>query len=667
VMGTAAYMSPEQARGTTVDKRTDIWAFGCVVFELLTGTRAFDGDTWTDTLARVISGEPDWARVPPRTPAALVRLVRRCLEKDPRRRLRDIGDARVDFEELAAAPDGGARAVPGHRTDVRVERLTDAIGIAGAPALSPDGRIVAFVAVANGRRHIWIRMTASGAPLQVTRDDLDHDQPRWLPDSSGIIYYSASATGSSGHLWRISTLGGAPRRLAAATGGADVSHDGRRLAFFQSVDGGIALVTSALDGTEPATVLTLSPEFRYECPRWAPGDAEIAFQHTGTLFSARLDIVTLASGARPTVARAGWLRGLAWLPCGSSLVYSSALGSTLAYPPTNNLRIVNADGTDDRQLTFGDVSYHEPDIGDAGRLLVSRVRGRSDVWSIPIDGSPADNVRQAARITNQTGQIQVPAMSPDGRTLVYVSDSGGHSNLWATAADGTGAVQITFERDPGVTVGAPLWTPAGDRVIFVRGRDGALDVCAVSPDGSGFTTLVRQAFSPGCSRDGRWLYFSRPDVRLEKLDMTTGAIVPVRANATGVAGGGDRTLYFTQPTDPVLASRSDNAICRAASDDGPAEPLAVVPSARVPLAPRLWVHSVLSPDGRWLAAPLLDSTTANLWLIPTDGSAMRVVTDFGDRAVFIARAVSWSPDSRRLYAAIADVDADIAVLEGLLD
>src|SRR4029077_17542773 len=134
-------------------------------------------------------------------------------------------------------------------------------------------------------------------------------------------------------------------------------------------------------------------EFRYDGPRWSPDDREIAFNQTGTLFVARLDVVTINGLTRRTLATWGWLRGHAWLPDGSAIVYSSSRGSTLAYPPTNNLRIVGADGRRDRQLTFGDMSYTEPDIRESGRLLASRVRGRSDIWRFPIDGAPAENVR----------------------------------------------------------------------------------------------------------------------------------------------------------------------------------------------------------------------------------------------------------------------------------
>jgi Tol biopolymer transport system component len=666
VIGTAAYMSPEQAGGEIADRRSDIWSFGCVVFEMLTLKRAFAADSISAIIARVLGSEPDWTLLPPGTPPALRRLLRRCLEKDPRRRLRDIGDARLELDEAAAEAAGGGGAPLTIRPDVRVERLTDAVGIAGSPALSPDGRMIAFVAIAGGRRHIWIRMIAGGGPLQITRDDADHDAPRWTPDSAGIVYYSPAADGASGHLWRISALGGTPRRLARSTGGADVSHDGRHLAFFHADRGAASLMTATLDGSNLETVLPLPPEYRYDCPRWSPDDREIAFQEAGWLFQARIDVARVSGAARRTVARDAWLRGHAWLPDGSGLVYSSSAGSTLAYPPTNNLRAVDRDGGRDRQLTFGDVSYLDPDLGGPGRLLASRVRSRSDIWSFPIDGRPADNVRDAIRVTRQTGQIQVPSMSPDGSRIAYISDSGGHSNLWICAADGADPRQITFERDAGVTVAVPAWAPAGDRLVFVRGCRGSVDLCAIGAEGESFATIVPEAFAPMWSADGRWIYFSRANLRLEKIDVATGAVVPVRADASSSSMARDgRTLFFVRVLGPTHA-RGDNEVCRADGDDGAAEALARIPASRVPLSPRLWVHPNLSPDERWLAAPLLDSTTANVWLIPAAGGDMRAVTDFGDRSVFIARWVSWSPDSRRIYAAVADVDADIVALEGLL-
>jgi Tol biopolymer transport system component len=125
-------------------------------------------------------------------------------------------------------------------------------------------------------------------------------------------------------------------------------------------------------------------------------------------------------------------------------------------------------------------------------------------------------------------------------------------------------------------------------------------------------------------------------------------------------------LFFTRPPDLLLGLGGDSEVCRAVPENGPAEVLSRVASSRVPLVGRLHLHVNVSPDGRWLAAPLIDGTTANIWLIPTDGGPMRAVTDFGERSVFIARAISWSPDSRHVYAAVADIDADIVLLEGAL-
>ena len=271
ILGTAAYMSPEQARGKAVDKRTDIWAFGCVLYEMLTGRRAFAGETVSDTIAAILEREPDWSALSGTTPANIRRLLARCLTKDPKRRLRDIGDARIEIDESSeAAAAGGATVSPRSRAPViwllapvaivaivasgaagwlaytrrpvpppivRLQRITDFIGLEGAPAISPDGKTVAFVAPVGGIRQVWVRLLAGGSPLQITTDPVDHDQPRWAPDSSSLLYYSASPTpGEEGAIWEISALGGAPRRLAAALSGGDISRDGRRVAIFQVND-----------------------------------------------------------------------------------------------------------------------------------------------------------------------------------------------------------------------------------------------------------------------------------------------------------------------------------------------------------------------------------------------------------------------------------------------
>jgi Tol biopolymer transport system component len=675
ILGTAAYMSPEQARGKPVDKRADIWAFGCVLYEMLTGRPAFGGDDVTDTLAFIITKEPDWNALPIETPPSLRRLLRRCLEKGLRRRLHDIGDARLEIEDTGHEAPGDAS--PTQRTavagrHVEFQRLTDFWGMKEAPALSPDGKIVAFVAFVGGRRQILIRLLAGGAPLQVTRDDSDHEHPRWTPDSSTLIYYTPSGKPGEGTIWEISALGGPPRRVASAMGGGDISHDGQRIALVQYSGESVELIAVARNGSRRERVTPLSPAYVYTSPRWSPDDRSIAIQrlNISNQFNVSLEIVQVSGGERREVTRSEWLRGFSWLPDGSGLVYSSSRGSTILYPPVFNVRVVGRDGCGDRQVTFGDLSYVEPDVHQSGRLLVSRIRGQSDVWQFPVGGSAAENTRDAVRITRQTGQAQTPSISPDGTEVVYLSDNGGHGNLWIARTDGSSVRQITFERDPDVVLGVPMWSPSGDWIVFIVAPSGLTSLWAICPDGSGLHQLTARGWSACWSGDGRWVYYTseRDGIQqIEKVPAEGGTPILVRSHAaSGALTRDGETLYHVHPPrSDRLGSVWEVEMCSAAIGGGSSSIMARISSARVPLRRDLF-QPFLSPDGRWLAAPLTDGATSNVWLWPTSGEPMRALTDFGDRPITIARSVSWSGDSRHLYAAVAETESDVVLWDGLL-
>jgi Tol biopolymer transport system component len=280
----------------------------------------------------------------------------------------------------------GARRV----AEVRLARLTDSVATVGWRAFSPDGKMVAFVVVAGGRRQIWIRLLAGGAPLQVTRDDADHGKPRWMPDSSALVYYTPVAGREAGCLWQVSALGGPPRRLAEAIGGAGASHDGKRPTSFRRTGDAVSLIVAGLNGSQVLTVLTLPPEFWCALPRWSPDDRMIALQRGGDSFDSYLGVASIGGGAQRTIVRPDGLLGHSWLPAGGGHIYGSSAGSTMACPPTHNLRTVATDGSNDRQLTFGDGSYVDPDVHPSGRLLASRARSRSGVRRFPVDGAPAN-------------------------------------------------------------------------------------------------------------------------------------------------------------------------------------------------------------------------------------------------------------------------------------
>ena len=395
ILGTAAYMSPEQARGKVVDKRADIWAFGCVLYEMLTGRIAFPGATLSDTIVAILDRAPDWSAVPSGTPAIVVRLLRRCLEKDARRRLRDIGDARHDLEDAFNQPEhhaaDGRSSLSANR--IVFQRITDIEGLKEAPAISPDGKMVAFAAVVAGKRQIWIRLLSGGAPLQLTRDDADHLHPRWAPDSSTLIYFTPSTGSDTGTIWEIGALGGWPRRVASSIGAGDISHDGQRIALLQFVDDQVSLVLTARDGSR-ASRLALLPPSTYSRPHWAPDDRSIAVQRLGqNAFDGHIEVIDVASGERAEVVGEAWLQGFAWLPDGSGFVYGSSRDSSILYPPVFNLRVVRRDGSANRQLTYGDHSYVDPDVHASGKLVAGRITSRSDIWKVPVSGSPVENAR----------------------------------------------------------------------------------------------------------------------------------------------------------------------------------------------------------------------------------------------------------------------------------
>ena len=668
IVGTAAYMSPEQARGLTVDKRADIWAFGCVIYEMLTGSRAFGGATVSDTVVAVLEHEPDWKALPPGVPANLRRLLERCLQKDARRRLRDIGDA----HDYLTPHEADEAASVSARRHVDFQRLTDEAGLNESPAISPDGKMVAFVAAVDGRQQVWIRLLTGGTRLQVTRDNADHLYPRWAPDSSSLIYYTPSDDpGGEGTLWEVSALGGLPRPIIGAASGGDISHDGRRIALLRGDEGRVVLTTVARDGSDAQPVATVARGHFTRYPRWSPDDAWIALHgRQRTVWDEVLWVFPARGGERRAVARATFMRGMAWLPDGRGLVYSSSKGSTMPYPPTFNLRIVDFDGSADAQITSGDVSFVEPDVHTSGRLVVCRIRSESDIWKCPVGESPADNTSRSARVTNQTGQVQTPSVSPDGSELVYLSDNGGHANLWVVRTDGTHARQITFERDPAITIGMPRWSPAGDTIAYIANPNAEdPQLWTIRPDGRGARKLVARGLWPAWSHDGRWLYYT-PNVdgeryTIEKVPVTGGSPVVVRADRNSNAPTvGHDALYFMAFAAPESGS-FDWEIRRASPEDGPPEIVGRVGGGRVPFSP-LYIQPALSKDGRWLALGLADGATSNLWVLSIADGSWRQVTDFGDMPTLIVRLVSWSPDGDYLYAAISKHNGDIVMLDGLL-
>jgi len=557
-------------------------------------------------------------------------------------------------------------------SDARVVRLTDLPGLEESPSISPDGRSVAFTAGVGGKRQVFVQLIAGGAPLQITRDAADHEYPRWSPDSSSIFYFSPGVSGAQGNISEISALGGVPRRVVDSVGSADVSPTDGRLTFFRAAKERIQLVATTVDGSKVDVVAEFAPVSYYLHPRWSPDGRWIAFQRGD---SVRFDIfVTQSTGGQPRQLTHdnNMMSGFAWLPDSTGIVYSSSRDGTMPYLPILGMWAVRLRDGSVRRVISGETSYMNPDISKSGAIVVSRMRLHADIWKFPVDGRPAENVRRGIRVTRQTGHVLTPTASPDDREVAFLSDSGGHANLWVVNTETGELHQVTYERDPNVAVGAPLWSPNGHTIAFVcsRGNKGlAFGVWLVDSDGSNLRNVANPGQGPAWSRDGRWVYYSTwsgpaaTDVALKKVPADGGPAVTVRSERLrNVIGLNGSTLYYGVDRTPV-GGKPEVEIHAATPEDGPFRVLAHIPASRVPI----WqiVYPALSPDGKWMAQALTDGFTTNLWTLSTTTGEWRQITDFGDRATFIVRRVSWSFDGRSIYAAVAEGDSDIVLLEGL--
>ena len=314
LLGTAPYMSPEQARGKSVDKRTDIWAFGCVLYEMLTGRRAFSGETTSDAIAAILEREPDWTLLlPPSTPAHIVRLLTRCLEKDPKKRVRDIGDVQVELDASRVAEPAPAGASPSAVLRFAIPALAVALvgalaalawllqrpssvpphGVqftfaapddmqldVGAPIPSPDGTRIAFVArSASGRRSLWIREVGSAAVRQMP-DTESASAPFWSPDGRWLGFFA------QGKVRKVSLSGGPALTICAIQNLLGATWNRDNMIVLAPVNRTVLHKVSAAGGTpEPITTLNADrKENSHRSPRFLPDGRHF-------LFTARSDVI----------------------------------------------------------------------------------------------------------------------------------------------------------------------------------------------------------------------------------------------------------------------------------------------------------------------------------------------------------------------------------------
>jgi serine/threonine-protein kinase len=618
ILGTAAYMSPEQAQGRTVDRRTDIWSFGCVFYEALTGRRAFAGRTVSDTVQLVLEHEPEWTTLPAKTPVKIRDLLHRCLQKDPRRRLRDIGDAGLEIAEALAEPTSPSPAAPAlHRRWVpwtltvvaivvalwalswpapspspAVWRFAldfpPAISIEGTPALSPDGGRLVYPG--DGRLYLHQLDQMEAAAILGTEGGSD---PFFSPDGQWVAFFG------EGKLMKIDLRGGLPIPLCDASeeGGGSWGDDGTIL-FATTGTSGLSRVPASGGSSAFVTAPDSSHgELSHRYPEFLPGrkaalftilknpvresqialllletgehrvlleggynpsfspSGHIVYERDGRLMAAAFDLESFAVSSEPIPILEGVARELFSLSRDGSLAYVPA------GPVESTLMWVDRKGQS-RPLTEIRRSYYfGPRFSpDGTRLAVSiSTHGKDSIWVYDLERDALH------RLSSGTLGDYFPVWSPDGARIAYIS---GGDMVWQ-AADGSGdretLVRGAFQNNFALS----SWSPDGSLLAFSKTGDALSDTWLLSVDGDRtlrpFLQTPADERGPVFSSDGRWIaYVSNESGRYE---------VYVRS----FAGAGGKSQVSTEggiqpvwaPSGREIFYRNGNKMMAVAVESGP--------------------------------------------------------------------------------------------------
>jgi len=617
ILGTAAYMSPEQAKGRPVDRRTDIWAFGCVLYEMLTARRAFPGDDVSDTLVSILSRPPDWSAVPPATPAAVVRLLRRCLEKDRTKRLGDVHDARLELDdaEPGAAPSpvrrrplalwaataatgvvaialgwlGGARtarlpdAALETRMDIGTPPTLDLIG-AQSIELSPDGRKLAVIGLSDGRSRLFVRDFGAEAATPLAGTD-GATFPFWSPDGRALGFFA------NGKLRRIELTTGSVVELADSTSGRGGTWGRDGTIVFAPTGPGPLMKVSSQGGTVTPVTKVSSSQESHQSPRFVAAGRQFVFTNVPlaggepSLMLADLDgsaPARLAEGS----SQAAWVAP-DWLVFQRGGVLQAdrvdLSRRTLAGKPitiATGLNVANI-GSRAFSAAAGTVAFRR--VGEPQNRLV---------W---FDRSGA-----AAGTVGGPGPHGFPALSPNGRWVAEERPGAGVDVWLVDVRDGTER-RLTFDEG---NEGRPVWASDSRAVYYtnLNGRRPGIWRKAIDTDappapvleGSG---LVLDAISA----DGQQLAFRQTNGR-GHFDLF---VLPLRAGAT------PQRLFESPATE---------------------------------------AHAQLSPDGRWVAYSSDESGRFEVYVRRASSTGTdRLQVSTGGGAM-----PKWAPSQRELFYVTLD-------------
>jgi serine/threonine-protein kinase len=621
-------MAPEQARGRAVDRRADIWAFGCVLFEMLTGRPPFGGDDISSLLAAILKDDVDWAMLPEGTPPSIRRLLRRCLEKDPRRRLSAVADARLElddaFAEPVAVPERPA-AMPWNRrlawaavgaavgaaivlaltsrapavtpkAVVRSEVPLEApLRLSGVPAfaISPDASEIVYMAAVDGDKWaLFRRSLRTGAAALITGTEWA-EGPFFSPDGAWLVF------GQQGRLKKVPSAGGSAIDLGDSPGwqGGSFAPDG---SLIVNPRHGQGLVRISADGRNRAVLTTVDDaagEAGHHWPHVLPDGRHVLYtlEVDGKPYSeARVVLLSLETGQRRVLIEGG--TNARYLPTGHVVYWREGAVWKVSFD-ARRLEV-----TGQASLVLANVMVSEAN-GQAhfataadGTLVYLGGRDTQTERSVML----VDRTGRARALTGDRRSFESVSSSPDGRQLV-VAITAANDSLWTMGLDRPSLTRITFESENA----RPVWSPDGSRIVLARHRGGEPRKLFVMPsDGSGAPELLRDAetaeMPESWTAAGNLLAFTRPSAQTG-LDIW---VMPM---------DGDRSPR------PFLATRFDE------------------------------IHARFSPDGRWIAYTSNESGRYEVYVRPFPGPGQKQLV-----SVDGGMEPRWRGDGRELYYRAGD-------------
>ncbi len=622
ILGTAAYMSPEQARGKHIDKQADLWSFGVVLYEMLTADRLFGGETVSDSIGAILHRDPDLTELPDVPPQVHV-LLRRCLARDKRQRLRDIGDARLDLEDAIAArglaqkESGGSKLR--HAPWLVAAVLAVAVGVTGWMALTASPESVHHLATLGlpreeaidlGIHNAWPRVHFSpdgkqvvylgGEDFKLYRRDVDSFDSEAIPGVEDVALFTFSPDGlwiayaTDDKLWKIALSGGAPIELCDLQDGPGLAWGNDEIYFSRSNGGALWSVPAA--GGEPRLVSTLNDEREETSHRWPhvlPGGRHLLLTvktaRIATFDDAQIGLLNLETGEVQILIQGGssprylatghivYGRDEQILAVPFDLASLTVKGTPVAV--LDKVDTVDVNGCAQFTLSAnGDLAYLSAGEDQAElELIWTNISGKTSTLDI---GQPY-SFEHVFRADGQMLAMMIPAAND--KIFVY---------------DFQRKIMTRLTNTPG-NDGQPIWSPDGSQIVYRNDRDGSSDLYLIHSDGG--TPARRLVASPEDEFPSAWT----PD--------------------------GARILYSRFNAD------GKREICSVASD-GSEDPVVLYPSENSNWMP------ALSHDGRWIAYTSNASGRPDVYVRRFDGTGRPVRV-----SVAGGRRPQWSPDDKTLY------------------